>query len=548
MSRTIRILFVDDEKMILNTMRRLFINSGYDILTAESGEAGLEMIKNYPPVNIVVSDYRMPGMNGVEFLKTVNARWPDTVRIVLSGYADTANVVAAINDGQIFKVITKPWNDDDLKNIITAAAEKYHTQKYKIERRSAWKLIESLPLIMLRFDIEGKIVWMNPKAAEVFGEKMLQKNMVEVLPEIKGVVSSAKDTGEASDLVLIGGRCYKADAAMLKKNGNNEGCILVLDQKVKMSEKILIIDDDIGVLKSIKRVLCDLGFEVILSSNPKEVLSIINDQDIAVVIADYLMPEMSGIELLTKLKTMAPDIKRIMITAYGDLNVAMSAINECDVFRFIPKPLNDKQLIESVTDAINEYRIVKSMRHSDESMLLSLAQTVELKDPYTRGHCDRVADVALSIAEHLGLSPETKKSIMHGSWLHDCGKIGVPEAILNKDGPLSPEEMDVIKKHPVWGAHVAELAMCSDTVINIINYHHERFDGLGYPEGKRGKDIPLEARIVATADIFDALASDRPYRKAFPVDKTLAILEGMRNKELDPELLDIFLSTIKEKG
>jgi putative two-component system response regulator len=548
MSRKIRILFVDDEQPMLNTMRRLFMNSGYDILTAESGEAGVEVIKNNPPVHIVVSDYRMPGMNGVEFLKTVNARWPDTVRIVLSGYADTANVIAAINDGQIFKVITKPWNDDDLKSVITDAAEKYHTQKHKIERRSAWKLMESLPLVMLRFDTEGKIVWMNPKAAEVFGEKMLQKNMAVVLPEIKEVVSNAKDTGEASDLVLIGGRCYKADAAMLVKNGNNEGCILVLDQKVKMSEKILIIDDEIGVLQAIKRIFCDLGFEVIVSSNPIEAFSIINKQDIAVVIADYKMPEMSGIELLSKLKTMAPDIKRILITGYGDLQTAIKATNECEVFRFITKPWNDKQLIESVTDAINEYRIVKSMRHSDESMLLSLAQTVELKDPYTRGHCDRVADVALSIAEHLGLSPEEKKSIMHGSWLHDCGKIGVPESILNKEGPLSPEEMDIIKKHPIWGAHVAELAMCSDTVINIINYHHERYDGLGYPEGKRGKDIPLEARIVATADIFDALASDRPYRKAFTVDKTLTILEGMRNKELDPELLDIFLSTINHKG
>ncbi len=547
MSRKIRILFVDDEQPMLNTMRRLFINSGYDILTAESGEAGLEMIKNFPPVHIVVSDYRMPGMNGVEFLKTVNARWPDTVRIVLSGYADTANVIAAINDGQIFKVITKPWNDDDLKNIIIDAAEKYHTQKNKIERRSAWKLIEALPLIMLRFDNEGKIVWMNPKAAEVFGEKMLHKNVAEALPEIEDVVSYAKDAGEASDLVLIGGRCYKADAAMLQKNGSSEGCILVLDQKVKMSEKILIIDDEIGVLQAIKRIFCDLGFEVLVSSNPIEALSFINDQDIAVVVADQKMPEMSGLELLSRLKTMAPDIKRIMLTGYGDLNIAMSAINECDVFRFISKPWNDKQLIEAVTDAINEYRIVKSMRHSDESMLLSLAQTVELKDPYTRGHCDRVADVALSIAEHLGLPPETKKSIMHGSWLHDCGKIGIPEAILNKDGPLSPEEMDIIKKHPVWGAHVAELAMCSETVINIINYHHERYDGLGYPEGKRGKDIPLEARIVATADIFDALVSDRPYRKAFSVDKTLAILEGMRNKELDPELLDIFLSTINQK-
>jgi response regulator RpfG family c-di-GMP phosphodiesterase len=240
MSRKIGILFVDDEQSILNTMKRLFINSGYDILTAESGEEGLQKIKNNTPVHIVVSDYRMPGMNGVEFLKTVNTRWPDTVRIVLSGHADTANVIAAINEGQIFKIITKPWNDDDFKNIIIDAAEKYHIQEHDMEARNTWKLIEALPLIMLRFDNEGKIVWMNPNAAEVFGEKALQKNIAEAIPEIKELAFNAKDTGEASDMVLINGRCYRADAAMIVKNGNNEGCIMMLDVTVKMSENILI--------------------------------------------------------------------------------------------------------------------------------------------------------------------------------------------------------------------------------------------------------------------------------------------------------------------
>jgi len=315
-----------------------------------------------------------------------------------------------------------------------------------------------------------------------------------------------------------------------------------------MSDKVLIIDDDLAILHTIERILSDLGIEVILSTNPVKALSIIKEHEIAVVVSDYRMPEMDGLELFSKLKNIAPDIKRILITGHGDLKTAISAINECDVFRFIPKPWKDKLLIESVSDAINEYRIVKSMRRSDESMLLSLAQTVELKDPYTRGHCDRVADVAISIAERLGLPADTRKYIMHGSWLHDCGKIGVPESILNKDGPLSAEEMEIIKKHPVWGAHVATLAQCQETVINIINYHHEHYDGSGYPEGLRGVDIPIEARIVATADIFDALSSDRPYRKAFSVEKTLVILEGMRNKELDPFLLDIFFSTINQKG
>ena len=231
MSSNMRILFVDDEVLILKTLRRLFMDCEYEILTAESGEEGLKIIENASPVHVVVSDYRMPGMNGVEFLKKVYARWPETIRIVLSGYADTASVVAAINDGQIFKFIAKPWNDEEFKSIIIDAVEKYHIQEHNMEILSAWKLIESLPLILIRFDIEGKIIWMNFKATEVFGEGVLQVNIEEALPEIKTIISDAKETGEASNLVMIGGRHYKAYAAMLIKNGNNEGCVLVLDDR-----------------------------------------------------------------------------------------------------------------------------------------------------------------------------------------------------------------------------------------------------------------------------------------------------------------------------
>jgi response regulator RpfG family c-di-GMP phosphodiesterase len=231
MNSKIRVLLVDDEQLILNTLKRLFMDSGFDILTAESGEEGLEVLKNDPPIHIIVSDYRMPGMNGVEFLKIVSIQWPETIRIVLSGYADTANVVAAINDGQIFKFIPKPWNDEDFKNIVMNAAEKYHIQEHNMVTLSAWKLIESLPLIMFRFDMEGNIVWMNVKAAEVFGEEAHRKNIAEVLPEVASVVSNAKDIGEATGLVLIRGRRYQADAAMLIKDGKKEGCVLVLDDR-----------------------------------------------------------------------------------------------------------------------------------------------------------------------------------------------------------------------------------------------------------------------------------------------------------------------------
>lgn len=225
------VIFVDDEQMILKTLKRLFVDSGFDILTAESGEEGLEIIENNPHVHVVVSDYKMPGMNGVEFLKRIKERWPETMRIILSGYADTANVIAAINDAKIFKFIAKPWDNNDFKGIITEAAIKYHINEQGMETLSAWKLVESLPLILLKLDDAGAITWMNFKAAEVFGEDILQKNISDVLPETKPVVSNSRDHGEASDKVHVLGKHFNAYAAVIIKDSKIEGSILVLDDK-----------------------------------------------------------------------------------------------------------------------------------------------------------------------------------------------------------------------------------------------------------------------------------------------------------------------------
>ena len=172
--------------------------------------------------------------------------------------------------------------------------------------------------------------------------------------------------------------------------------------------------------------------------------------------------------------------------------------------------------------------------------MLSLVHALELKDPYTRGHSERVAEYALGIADRLGLSADIKKAIKYGSWLHDCGKIGVSEAILQHEGPLNEAEMHVVRNHPSWGAEVARQAMLSEGIVNVILAHHERYDGKGYPSGLQGGDIPIEARIVSAADIFDALTTKRPYRNAYQTDKALEIMTSMKGNVLDPAIVDIF--------
>jgi len=235
-----------------------------------------------------------------------------------------------------------------------------------------------------------------------------------------------------------------------------------------------------------------------------------------------------------------------MMTAYADLSIAIDAINKSEAYRFVTKPWNNQDLMNVIDEALMRYQLVQSLVSDDETLYLSLAQTVELKDPYTKGHCDRVALYATSLARAAGLSNDFINDIKHGSWLHDCGKIGVPEEVLNYPGRLSEENLETVMQHPRWGSEVARQARMSETVINVILYHHERYDGYGYPSGLKGEQIPIEARVVAIADVFDALYSDRPYRKAFEFARVIEIMGEMTATHFDPRLMELFLPISEE--
>lgn len=313
-----------------------------------------------------------------------------------------------------------------------------------------------------------------------------------------------------------------------------------------MPEGVLFVDDEENILHSVERLFSGSDIRVLKACSAREALCILHREDVAVIVSDNLMPGMKGIELFSKARDTSPDTVRVLMTAYADLGTAIDAINRGEVFRFIVKPWEDDLLVSTVLDGIGRYRLVRSLRKADEAKLRSLAQAIELKDPYTRGHCDRVARYALMIAAALNLDERMRLEIKHGSWLHDCGKIGVPESILNYPGSLNEEEREVIRKHPVWGADVARQASLSKTIVNIILYHHERFDGGGYPTGIAGTDIPLEARIVSVADTFDAITTDRPYLKAYELKDAVNMLLSIRETALDPQMVDTFTALVEK--
>ena len=307
-----------------------------------------------------------------------------------------------------------------------------------------------------------------------------------------------------------------------------------------MNDAVLFIDDEVNILNSLQRVFADHDFTLHTAGSARKGLEILGHNDIAVVVTDNMMPGMNGLDLLRLAKVISPDTIRIMLTGYATLDTAIEAINLGEVFRFVVKPWNDKALEEVVEEALQRYRVVKQLQYGDESVMLSIAQTIELKDPYTRGHCDRVANYAIMISRAIGLPEETVQEIKHGSWLHDCGKIGVPGTLLNSSNKLDAAQYELVKKHCLWGAEVARQARLSSRVINIILYHHERFMGGGYPAGLSGSEIPLEARIVAVADAYDALTTNRPYQKEMTHEEARRILVELQGRQLDPELVSVF--------
>jgi len=313
-----------------------------------------------------------------------------------------------------------------------------------------------------------------------------------------------------------------------------------------MAAEILFVDDNKLILRASVDLFKSKGINLLTACNAEEALDLFRHHEIAVVVSDNRMPGMSGLDFLAELRRVSPDTVKVLISSYIDLATALAAINSSEVYRYLLKPWKEQEILDVVQEGLRRYRTVQAMRREDESVLRSLAQTIELKDPSTKGHCDRVAVYALLIADAMGLPKEAQRQIKHGSWLHDCGKIGVSEVILNGSGRLNEDEFETMKMHTDWGADLAEKARLSEAAKNIIRHHHEKYDGTGYPLGLKGEAIPLEARIVSVADVYDALTMDRSYRRRYPLAEALEMVRSMSGQALDPGVVEVFLAVVPD--
>lgn len=310
---------------------------------------------------------------------------------------------------------------------------------------------------------------------------------------------------------------------------------------------VLFVDADVSTQHSIQRLFSgDAAMRLLVASSAEEALEIVRKEDVWLVVSESQLPGLSGIELLERLRHITPTTARILMTAHADLKTAIDAINISEAFRFIVKPWDNDELKCTVHEVLERTEVIRELAHCEEGAISSIAQTIELKDPYTRGHCDRVAEYASTLAIKIGLKKENIAFIKYGGWLHDCGKIGVPGAVLNFPGRLDGPSLKIIHRHPLWGAEVARQAGLPADVVNMILYHHEKYDGSGYPYGLKGEEITLEARIVTIADVFDSLRTRRPYRAACTSAQVREIMREMSEAFFDPYLMEQFQTIADE--
>lgn len=277
---------------------------------------------------------------------------------------------------------------------------------------------------------------------------------------------------------------------------------------------VLVVDDIEQNITLVRRVLARDGHRVMAASNGYQALDVIGSELPDLVLLDVMMPGLSGFDLCRRLKE--DDATRltpvVLVTGLKGKEERLRGI-DAGADDFLGKPVDASELRARVRSLIRIKRYTDDLE-STESLLMGLATTVEARDAYTRGHCERLARYAVAMGQVLGLPPEDQRALRQGGYLHDLGKIAVPDAILLKPGPLTPEEFELLKRHTVVGDELCAGFRSLRRVRTIVRHHHERLNGRGYPDKLRGAEVPVLAQIIAVVDVYDALRTARPYKAA----------------------------------
>ena len=309
---------------------------------------------------------------------------------------------------------------------------------------------------------------------------------------------------------------------------------------------ILLVDDEEDNLALLYRTLRG-AYNLEKTTSPLHALEILKEKHFELVISDHNMPEMDGVEFLKHVQVHYPSTMRILLTAYSDANILIDAINYAKIYRYVKKPFNPEELQLIVSSALEYYqlkydndKLINDLKELFSGTIKAIMEALDAKDSYTSGRSKRITYYSIIVAKQLGLSTIDTGKVELAGMLHDIGMIGVSDEILYKIDALSQEEYDEIKKHITYSVKILEDIKQLKDVVEIIKYHHEKYDGTGYPYGVKGEDIPLGSRIIAVADAFDSIISNRIYRNKIELQDALNEIKKGALTQFDPVVVKAF--------
>ena len=332
-----------------------------------------------------------------------------------------------------------------------------------------------------------------------------------------------------------------------------------LENGENQNYKIIAVDDEQGIVDSLSIFLKRSGYDFVGVTNPREAIELVRNEHFDLMILDFIMTPIHGDQVVEEIRKFNKDLYILLLTGHKDLAPPLETIRRLDIQGYCEKSDKFDQLLLLIESGIKSIAQMNQIKKINEELsdtyekleqaylesIQTLRYTVEAKDTYTRGHSDRVSELSVLIGKHLRLPEADLDTLRVGGLFHDIGKIGVPDSIIQKDSRLTEDEYSQIKQHPNIGIHILSHAKIFQNILPIVEHHHERYDGNGYPRKLAGENIPYLARITSIADSFDAMSSRRSYRESLPLDIIKEEFRKNRGTQFDPNLTDIFLDILE---
>ncbi len=510
------ILFVDDEESILGITSEYFQRKGYRVVTANNGVEAKKILKE-EEIDCCFTDINMPEMNGLELAEHIWVTDNTIPVVIMTAYPSLDNTIRTIQNG-VVDFLTKPVNLNQMELCV---------QRVLSQRQL---FIENL---LLKKEVEGKA------RLEKLNEELLNK--VDELHTLNKIMNVFSTVGISSDVFK---RLVDMTVEIVHAD---ESHFFVINEKMKTL--IEVTSSDAG--NEIKNIECNDQTEAAEPSIANTSDHLYTQTNINKIIMESMSDKMPLLISKNNGSNDLPDaILSFMIVplvirdkVFGVLTASIVKGEK----RFIENDLYYLSFMaQNAGFAIENLALYENIYENLFATLYAFVNTIEARDPYTRQHSNRVTSISIVIGKELGCTSEELDILNVAGHLHDIGKIGIRDDILLKPGRLTPEEFEKIKEHPVIGANIVKQLGQWDREMEVIRCHHERYDGAGYPDGLKGEEIPFLGRILAVADVYDAIASDRAYRKRMEEKKILKIINEGAGTQFDAEIVEAFLKVYKE--